>query len=91
MTRDLDGLLAHMRDGAEPLPALSGVEHALWQEIHRWRARKRIVDAIGRNTGIAAAGLAIGILVAVTRPAPPSKPVNIPLLLTEVPPASLLE
>ena len=89
MTNNLDGLLAAMRDEAIPTPA--DVESALWQQIHRRRARGQIMGAIGRNTGIAAAGLAIGLVVAVTRPAPPPKPVNIPLLLTEVPPASLLE
>ena len=89
MTNTLDGLLATMRD--EPMPGPADVENALWQEIHRRRARGKIMDAIGRNTGIAAAGLAIGLVVAVTRPAPPPKPIAIPLLLTEVPPASLLE
>ena len=89
MTNDLDKLLAGMRD--EPAGGLAGVESALWREIHRRHARSQIRNAIGRNTGIAAAGLVIGIVVAVTRPLPPPKPVAIPLLLTEVPPASLLE
>ena len=89
MINDLNVLLANMRD--EPTPALTSIESALWQEIHRRRTRSQILNAVGRNTGIAAAGLAIGIMVAVTRPLPPPKPVAIPLLLTEVPPASLLE
>jgi len=89
MTNDLDRLLTGIRD--ELAPPLVGVENALWHEIHRRHARSRILNAVGRNTGIAAAGLAIGIMVAVTRPSPPPKPVAIPLLLTEVPPASLLE
>jgi len=89
MTNDLDQLLADFRD--EDTPALAGFENALLREIRRRRARNQVIAAIGRNTGIAAAGLAIGLTVAVTRPAPPPKPVNITLLLTEVPPASLLE
>ena len=89
MTNHLDALLARMAE--RPGPAVSGVESRLWREIHRRHAWRQIMGAIGRNTGIAAAGLAIGIVVAITRPLPPPKPVNIPLLLTEVPPASLLE
>ena len=89
MTGDINRLLMQMRE--EPVPALRGFEAALWQEIHHRHARSRILGAIGRNTGIAAAGLAIGIVLAVTRPVASPKPVNIPLLLTEVPPASLLE
>jgi hypothetical protein len=89
MSNDLDRLLAGMRDESATAPV--GVESALWREIHRRHARSQIRNAIGRNTGIAAAGLAIGIVMAVTRPPPPPKPVAIPLLLTEVPPASLLE
>ena len=89
MTNGLDRLLAGMRDEAEP--QLAGVESALWREIHRRQARTHIMGAFGRNTGIAATGLVIGIIVAITRPLPPPKPVSIPLLLTEVPPASLLE
>jgi hypothetical protein len=86
---DLDALLADMRE--EKTPALADIESALWQQIRRRRARDQIVGVLGRNTGIAAASLAIGIVVAVTRPAPPPRPVAIPLLLTEVPPASFLE
>ena len=89
MRNDLDAVLADMRN--EPMPALACVENTLWREIHRRHARSRIRNAVGRNTGIAAAGLVIGIVVAITRPVPPPKPVAIPLLLTEVPPASLLE
>lgn len=89
MATDLEELLVRMRN--EATPALGGVENHLWREIHRRRAHGRIMRVIGRNTGIAAAGLAIGIAVAVTRPAAPPKSVNITLLLTEVPPASLLE
>lgn len=86
---DLDRLLAGLDD--EAMPALAGIENAMWREIHRRGAQQRIWGAVGRNTGIAAAGLVIGVMVAVTRPAPPPNPVAIPLLLTEVPPASLLE
>lgn len=89
MSEDLDRLLAEMQGGKPP--ALAGFEGMLWREIHRRRARDRVLGAIGRNTGIAAAGLMIGLGMAVTRPAPPPRPVDIPLLLTEVPPASLLE
>ena len=89
MATDFEELLVRMRN--EATPALVDVENQLWREIHRRRARDRIMRVIGRNTCIAAAGLAIGIAVAVTRPAAPPKSVNITLLLTEVPPASLLE
>jgi len=89
MTDNLEALLASLRD--EPAPALADVEGALWQEIRRRHARGQIAGAIGRNTGIAAAGLMIGVVLAITRPLSPPKPVSIPLLLTEVPPASLLE
>lgn len=90
MIGDINGLLAQLREA--PVPALPGFEAALWQEIRHRRARSQIImGAIGRNTGIAAAGLAIGIILAITRPVASHRPVNIPLLLTEVPPASLLE
>src|SRR5579862_9898197 len=89
MANNLEALLVGLRD--ETAPTLAGVESGLWREIHRQRARGRILGAIGCNTGIAAAGLVIGIAAAVTRPLPPPEPVSIPLLLTEVPPASLLE
>jgi len=89
MSDDLDRLLARMRGNG--VSGLAGVEDALWREIGRRRARDRIMAAIGRNTGIAAAGLVIGLVLAVTRPVSPPKPVSISLLLTEVPPASLLE
>ena len=44
-----------------------------------------------RNAGIAAAALLIGVVVSVSRPVAKPKPVNISLLLTEVPQASLLQ
>jgi len=90
MNGDLDTLLSALRDDA---PAdLPGIEGGIWREIHRReRVRRRILGEVGRSTGIAAAALLIGVAVSVARPAPPPKPVNITLLLTEVPPASLLE
>jgi hypothetical protein len=90
MNDDLDALLARVRDDAPS--ALPGIENALWGEIHRrQRTQRFVLGEVGRNTGIAAAALLIGIALGTARPAPPPKPVNITLLLTEVPPASLLE
>ena len=63
----------------------------MWQEIHRrQRAHRVMLGALQRNVGIAAVALLIGIAVSVNRPLP-TRPVSITLLLTEVPPASLLE
>jgi hypothetical protein len=90
MNGDLDTLLSALRDDAPTI--LSGVEDGLWREIHRrQRARRLVLGDVGRTTGIAAAALLIGVAVGIARPAPRPKPVNITLLLTEVPPASLLE
>jgi hypothetical protein len=90
MNGDLDTLLSTLRDDAPT--TLSGIEDGMWREIHRrQRARRQVLGEVGRNTGIAAAALLIGVAVSVARPAAPPKPVNITLLLTEVPPASLLE
>lgn len=90
MNGDLDTLLSALRDDT---PAdLPGIEGGIWREIHRRECvRRRILGEMGRSTGIAAAALLIGVAVSVARPAPPPRPVNITLLLTEVPPASLLE
>jgi hypothetical protein len=90
MNDDLDLLLARIRDDTPS--ALLGIEAAMWAQIHRrQRARRFVLGEVGRNGGIAAAALLIGIALGAWRPAPPPKPVNITLLLTEVPPASLLE
>jgi hypothetical protein len=90
MYDDLDTLLAGLRDDA--LPALVGVEHAVWRKIRqRQRAHTALVGEFRRNAGIAAAALLIGVVVSVSRPVPQPKPVNISLLLTEVPQASLLQ
>jgi hypothetical protein len=71
---------------------LPGIEGGMWREIHRrQRAQRLILGEVGRNTGIAAVALLIGVAVTIHHPAPTPKPVNITLLLTEVPPASLLE
>lgn len=95
MNGDLDTLLSALRDDApfDGRPGnLAGIEGGIWQEIHRReRVRRRILGEVGRSTGIAAAALLIGVAVSAARPAPPPRPVNITLLLTEVPPASLLE
>lgn len=90
MNDDLDALLATLRAAA---PSGSpGIENGLWSEIHRRRrARQFVLGEVGRNSGIAAAALLIGIALGTSRPLPAPKPVNITLLLTEVPPASLLE
>lgn len=90
MNDDLDALLARVRDDAPP--ALTGIETAMWSRIHRRQHAQRLVlGEVGRNTGIAAAALLIGVALGAARPPPAPKPVNITLLLTEVPPASLLE
>ena len=90
MTDKLDALLAKLSDDA--IPSLAGTESAMWREIHRrQRAQSLVLGEVGRNTGIATAALLIGVVLAITRPVQPPKPVNITLLLTEVPPASLLE
>lgn len=90
MTNDLERLLEGLRD--EALPVLTGTENAMWREIHRrQRAHRIFLGEVGRNGGIAAAALLIGVAVGVTRPVPQPKPVDITLLLTDVPPASLLE
>ena len=90
MHDDLDALLARVRD-ATPA-ALPGLENTLWEEIHRrQRAQRSMLGEFGRSGGIAAVALLIGIALGTSRPLPPPKPVNITLLLTEVPPASLLE
>jgi hypothetical protein len=90
MNGDLDTLLSALREDAPA--ALTGVEDGMWREIHRrQRVRRLVLGEVGRTTGIAAAALLIGVAVSAARPAPPPKPVNITLLLTEVPPASLLE
>jgi hypothetical protein len=90
MNGDIDTLLSALR-GDAPI-ALSGIENGMWLEIRRrQRTRRLILGEVGRTTGIAAAALLIGVAVSVARPAAPPKPVNITLLLTEVPPASLLE
>ena len=90
MNDDLDALLARVRDDAPS--ALSGIEAAMWSRIRRrQRAQRLVLGEVGRNTGIAAAALLIGIALGAARPPPAPKPVNITLLLTEVPPASLLE
>ena len=90
MNNDLDTLLAGLRD--EALPALAGVEQSVWQTIHRrQRTRSIIMGEFRRNAGIAAAALLIGVAVSVARPVSKPKPVNISLLLTEVPQASLLQ
>jgi hypothetical protein len=90
MNEDLDALLASIRDDAPS--ALFGIEATMWARIHRRRRAQRLaLGEVGRNTGIAAAALLIGIALGTARPLPAPKPVNITLLLTEVPPASLLE
>lgn len=90
MNDDLDALLARVRDDAPS--ALTGIEAAMWSRIHRRQHAQRLVlGEVGRNTGIAAAALLIGVALGAARPPPAPKPVNITLLLTEVPPASLLE
>jgi type VI protein secretion system component VasF len=90
MNGDLDTLLSAFRDDAPT--TLSGVEDGMWREIHRRRrARQLFLGEVGRTTGIAAVALLIGVAVSIARPAAQPKPVNITLLLTEVPPASLLE
>ncbi|MGZ5925185.1 MAG: hypothetical protein ACXWLJ_00795 [Rhizomicrobium sp.] len=90
MNDDLDALLARVGDDAPP--ALTGIEARMWSRIHRRRqARRLVLGEVGRNTGIAAAALLIGIALGAARQPPAPKPVNITLLLTEVPPASLLE
>jgi hypothetical protein len=90
MNDDLDALLARVRD--ETPSALPGIENTLWEEIHRrQRAQRSMLGEFGRGGGIAAVALLIGIALGTSRPLPPPKPVNITLLLTEVPPASLLE
>ena len=90
MRGDLDGILSALRDDVPP--RLLGAENRIGPEIHRRRqARHRILGEIGRNTGIAAGALLIGIAVSLGRSLPPPQAVNITLLLTEVPPASLLE
>jgi hypothetical protein len=90
MNDDLDVLLARIRDDAPS--ASPGIEAMMWARIHRrQRARRFVVGEVGRTSGIAAAALLIGIALGTSRPASPPKPVNITLLLTEVPPASLLE
>jgi hypothetical protein len=90
MNDDLDALLARVR-AATP-SALPGIENTVWEEIHRrQRAQRSMLGEFGRGGGIAAVALLIGIALGTSRPLPPPKPVNITLLLTEVPPASLLE
>ena len=90
MNDDLDALLARVRDATPS--ALPGLENTLWEEIHRrQRAQRSMLGEVGRGGGIAAVALLIGIALGTSRPLPPPKPVNITLLLTEVPPASLLE
>jgi hypothetical protein len=71
---------------------LPRIEGTLWEEIRRrQRAQRSVLGEVGRSGGIAAMALLIGIALGTSRPLPPPKPVNITLLLTEVPPASLLE
>ena len=90
MYNNLDALLAGLREGATP--ALAGVEQVVWGKIHRrQRAHTALVGEFRRNAGIAAAALLIGVVVSVSRPVQHPKPVNISLLLTEVPQASLLQ
>jgi hypothetical protein len=90
MSKTLDGLLAGLC--ADTPPSLAGIEDGLWKEIHRrQQAQSLIRGEVGRNTGIAAAALLIGVALGSSHTLPAPKPVNITLLLTEVPPASLLE
>lgn len=90
MNDDLDALLARLRDAAPA--SLPSLENTLWEEIHRrQRAQRSMLGEFGRGGGIAAVALLIGIALGTSRPLPPPKPINITLLLTEVPPASLLE
>ena len=90
MNDDLDALLARIRD--ETPSALPGIENTMWEEIHRRQRAQR--SCWGNSAAVAASrrvALLIGIALGTSRPLPPPKPVNITLLLTEVPPASLLE
>lgn len=90
MRSDLDSILSAVRDDVPPV--LSGIENGIWPEIRRRQSvQHRLLGEVGRNTGIATAALLIGIAVSTGRSLPPPKAVNITLLLTEVPPASLLE
>lgn len=89
MDANIDTLLANL--GATETPALAGLEQAVWNEIHRRNAKDRVWGTLGRNSGIAAVALLIGVAVGIARPVHTAKPANISLLLTEVPPASLLE
>jgi len=90
MRSDLDSILSAVRDDVPP--AVSGIENGIWPEIRRRRyAQHRMLGEIGRNTSIAAVALLIGMAVGFGRSLPPHHTVNIALLLTEVPPASLLE
>jgi hypothetical protein len=90
MSGDLELLLARLHD--DMAPPLAGVEDSVCAEIRRRKqARSFLLGEAGRNTGIAAAALLLGVAIAATRPLPPPRAVSISLLLTEVPPASLLE
>jgi hypothetical protein len=90
MAGDLEMLLAKFHD--DMVPSLAGMEDAVCAEIRRRkRARSLLLGEAGRKTGIAAAALLLGVAIAATRPLPPPQSVSIPLLLTEVPPASILE
>lgn len=89
MHADIDALLAGLSE--REMPSLAGFEEALWSEIHRRSAKDRAWRALGRNSGIAAMALLIGVAVGIARPIHPPKSPNIPLLFTEAPSASLLQ
>ncbi len=90
MAGDLELLLARFHD--DIVPSLAGMEDSVCAEIRRRKqVRNLLLGEAGRKTGIAAAALLLGVAIAATRPLPPPRTVSISLLLTEVPPASLLE